>query len=303
MVVLVLTGDCGSPEAARVGQDGVTEDTVVSMPAESVDARVPEGPGARADTTAGPSVMIRDSADDGGVANRPIWIEGGTFSMGTDDGPDSWGPVHEVTVSSFWIQRHEVTNAEFLRFDSTHYSTGSADDPVVYVQWGDALAYAGSLGGSLPTEAQWEFAARGREGRTYPWGEASPSCALAHYEGCEPRGTLPVMSLPAGATPEGIQDLAGNVAEWVLDRYGSYPAGPVTDPGGPEVSAEPTERRVLRGGAWDLGPEYLPGFARTGWSQVTEGEAIAEMWIIGFRVAWPGDAGPDSPPTSEMRER
>ena len=271
---------CAAPESAQVESGSAGDSSVATPTMESSP-----------DPSSPPSQTQNEA-----MINRPIWVEGGAFVMGTDGGRDSWGPAHEVMVSGFWIQEHEVTNAEFLRFDSAHFSTGSPDDPAVYVQWAQALAYAESIGGTLPTEAQWELAARGLEGRVYPWGAAVPSCELAHYDACEPRETLPVMSLAAGATPEGIHDLAGNVAEWVFDRYGPYTAARAIDPTGPAVGVEDMDRRVLRGGGWALGSEYLAGFARVGWPEIAEGEEVSEMWFVGFRVAWPGDAEPASPP-------
>lgn len=143
------------------------------------------------------------SAADDGKLNARIPIPGGSFQMGSPEGVGSFNqrPQHQVTVSPFRIQEHEVTNEEYLRFDPTHdedeKAARSGKDyarlPVVNVSWYDAAAYAAWLGGSLPTEAQWEFAARGQEGRTYPWGEHAPNeqgptpeCDLANWVWCDP---------------------------------------------------------------------------------------------------------------------
>ena len=131
-----------------------------------------------------------------------------------------------MTVSPFRIQEHEVTNAEYRRFlsqsqpDPNHDYEAAQDLPVVNVTWYDAMAYAAWLGGSLPTEAQWEFAARGTKGRTYPWGEQAPECDRANFKECQPDGLKPIkIRREEGKTPEGVYDLAGNVWEWCRDWF------------------------------------------------------------------------------------
>ena len=235
---------CGPPSDG----DGSEPPGEATSPEAGDSSRAVETRPPPLDTSRPPTLPTRAAA-----GNRPVWLEGGTFTMGTDDSYPARGPAHQVTVSGFWIQQHEVTNAEFRRFRPDHRSVDGPDDhPVEYVQWSDAMAYADWLGGGLPSEAQWEYAARGPEGRAYPWGESRPGCALAWYADCRPRGTLPVMSLPDGATPDGIYDLGGNVAEWVSDRYGPHDAAPVSDPVGPPVG----DRRVLRGGGWQVDSTY-----------------------------------------------
>ncbi len=210
-------------------------------------------------------------------------IPGATFRVGTDvatpdvspNSPFSTEREHPsrlVRVGSFWIQEHEVTNEEYRRFDATHaFPEGHERYPVVEVTWEEAQAYARSLGGSLPTETQWELAARGPQSRIYPWGNRAPTCEQAHFGGCEPEGPIPVMSLPEGATPEGVYDLAGNVREWVA------PIG-----FDPEHSVVNRRSRRTRGGGFNadtffLHPSHrneplLAGFKDDG---------------TGFRVAWP----------------
>ena len=215
--------------------------------------------------------------------NQPIWIEGGTFPMGSDAGEIDERPVHRVTVSGFWIQEHEVTNEEFRRFDAGHeFTSGEERYPVVNVNWQQAMDYAAFRGGTLPTEAQWEFVARGTAGRTYPWGEAAPVCEHANFDcdvlfiGVRP---IQVMSRPDGVTPEGVHDLAGNVYEWVADWFGPYIASDTTDPTGPASGFG----RVLRGGSYASDPPYLRATFRS------DAAPDDRSRVRGFRVAfWAG---------------
>jgi formylglycine-generating enzyme required for sulfatase activity len=170
----------------------------------------------------------------------------------------------------FYLQRYEVTNGEYRQYDRNHDPEAPSDHPVVNVSWYDAMAYAAWLGGTLPTEAQWELAARGPEGRAYPWGSEKPTrvCAIFDDEsGDDGRAlsTSPVGSVPEGATPDGIHDLAGNVWEWCRD-------------GAPNA-------RVLKGGSFCNAERYLA--SSTSNSLHPEGSGN----IVGFRVAWPVENG------------
>ncbi len=191
-----------------------------------------------------------------------IYIPGGTFQMGSNDGSSDEEPVHSVTLSPYWIDRTEVTNGMYARCvragkcsppddygsytrfsyygNSTYY-----DYPVIYVSWHDAKAYCEWAGKQLPTEAQWEFAARGENEHTYPWGDTSPSCSKANYSGCA-GDTVEVGSYQSGKSPFGVYHMAGNVWEWVYDWYGNYSSSSQTDPTGPSSG----DYRVLRGGSW-----------------------------------------------------
>jgi formylglycine-generating enzyme required for sulfatase activity len=214
--------------------------------------------------------------------NRAIRIEGGTFMMGSDE-PDTVpagspystfdeSPPHPKAVAGFWMQEHEVTNEEYRRFDPSHeFAIGHERYPVVNVTFGEATAYAASLGGRLPTESEWEFASRGTASRKYPWGDAEPTCNRAQYGACDPGGTLEVMTRPAGATAEGIQDLAGNVWEWVVPDWYDPPTYPVND-----------ASRRLRGGSFAEASFFLRAANRNngflaGFKSVS----------TGFRVVWP----------------
>lgn len=215
--------------------------------------------------------------------NPAILIEGGTVERRHSvPGTAPVGPrstYDEVSFASrpiagFRMQQHEVTNVEYRRFDPDHrFAEGRERHPVTGVTWEEATAYAESLGGTLPTEAQWQFAAGGTEGRTYPWGEEEPTCERANFRGCGPRGTVEVMSFPDGATPEGLHDLAGNVWEWVMPIWFEPGRTPVND-----------ETRRLRGGSFDDEPFFLRNRNRN--NDFFEG---FRMSSVGFRVIWPLD--------------
>ncbi len=187
----------------------------------------------------------------------PDWIEisAGTFLMGSPEveGGDEERPRHEVTVSAFRIQRHEVTNAEYRRLVPDH--PGDDDLPAAFVSWYAATTYAAWLGGRLPTEAEWEVAARA--GCSYPY------CTRAGLEATvddvawtlqnsrDPEtgelGPVPVMRLEPN--PWGLYDMSGNLWEWTADGYAAYPAGPREDPWVPAASTS-GGWRVLRGGGF-----------------------------------------------------
>ncbi len=171
-------------------------------------------------------------------------------------------PQHTVHLDAFWIDRTEVTNARYRLcveagacaepecWDDD--ALNAPDQPVVCVTWRDAVGYAAWAGGRLPTEAEWEKAARGTDGRLYPWGDGAPDCERANYNRCVGL-PLPVGSLPGGASPYGVLDMAGNVHEWVSDRYGkySYADSARENPLGPDSGFN----RVTRGGSfrWQKG--------------------------------------------------
>jgi serine/threonine-protein kinase len=233
---------------------------VLSWP---VPYREVEDPGTRRPAP----IRVRRNPRDGAEV---VYVPPGQFLMsrGNSFGKallgDGWPRPVRIT-HGFWIYRTEVTNAQYLRFtDRTgtrrpRPSTlaqarfNGADHPVMGVSWSGAVAYCEWAGGRLPTEAEWEYAAGGAEGREYPWGEAPPRADLAVYgRNAKQEGTDPVGSRPAGASPFGALDMAGNVWEWCSDWSASLPAGAATDPQGSPSG----NWRVVRGGAW-LSPARL----------------------------------------------
>ena len=201
------------------------------------------------------------------VTDVMVEIPAGPFTMGTDEGSPDETPAHEVDVPAFRMDKFEVTNVDFVTFvEATGYQTdaeksgasriwrdeyGSAKDnhPVVRVTWNDAVAYCEWLGKRLPSEAEWEKAARGPEGFVYPWGnDWDPTQANVKESGI--RGTTAVGSYPPNGY--GLHDLAGNVWEWTSDWYQAYPGNTQPDPFYGE------EFRVVRGGGWfEEGPQLV----------------------------------------------
>jgi len=192
------------------------------------------------------------------------WIEipAGWFKMGDNfnEGSSDERPVHSVYLDKYDISKYEVTFDQYDVFcDDTGRSKpsdsgwGRGDRPVINVTWDDAKDFCDWLSQKtgedihLPTEAQWEKAARGTDQRRYPWGNGAPNCNKANYYGCKGK-TMPVGSYPAGKSPYGVHDMAGNVWEWCQDwyDYGYYSRSPSHNPQGPSSGSG----RARRGGSW-----------------------------------------------------
>ena len=196
-----------------------------------------------------------------------VTIPAGPFLMGTQSPKgraDEW-PQRTVQVDAFAIDAVEVTNERYMNFVTTTghrsppnpYGTGVLVSvkgieqlPVVQVTWYDAKAYCAWAKKRLPTEAEWEKAARGTDGRTFPWGEDTPTAKRANYdrEWADDKTLHAVGSLPGGDSPYGIKDMSGNAREWVQDWYDPdyYANAPTKNPQGPDKGIV----RVIRGGSW-----------------------------------------------------
>jgi formylglycine-generating enzyme required for sulfatase activity len=191
-----------------------------------------------------------------------VLIPGRTFDMGSDNGAANERPVHPVTLNGFFVDQYEVTNARYQKcvdegkctppaikgsFTRASYFGNAEFDnyPVIKVTWNQAAAFCAWDGGKrLPTEAEWEYAASGGDGRRYPWGNDFDPNRLPVRQG----DTVEVGSHKDNASPFGVFDMAGNVVEWVADRYGAayYGVSPAANPTGPETGSQ----RVLRGGSF-----------------------------------------------------
>jgi len=211
-----------------------------------------------------------------------VLIPAGEFLMGSAEGAGKSDehPQHKVYLDSFWIDPYEVTLGDFeqylaahprqhptiLGWDDRKARLEMARRPIIGLTWKRCLNYCVWKGKRLPTEAEWERAARGSEHRTYPWGEAPPDPSRVNYNRCcfINRGEVlhEVGSLSSGKTPDGIFDMAGNIAEWVFDWYDRhyYNVSPYKNPRGPETG----KYRTVRGGAWNSIPDYMRNARRYG---------------------------------------
>jgi formylglycine-generating enzyme required for sulfatase activity len=200
-----------------------------------------------------------------------LLVPAGEFLMGSNFGGIEEQPEHTVFLSAFYIDAYEVTNSRYAQCvgegacdppgqlnsatRSSYYDNPEfADFPVVMVTWNMAQDYCSWRGASLPTEAQWEKAARGTDFRIFPWEGEEADCSLANFWNNEPscpRDTAAVGSYPTGISPYGLFDMAGNIWEWVSDFFSPnyYASSPAENPAGPGES----EYRVVRGGSFSGG--------------------------------------------------
>ena len=175
-----------------------------------------------------------------------VFVEGGTYQMGSNSESDE-KPIHTVTVSSFYMDKTEVTQAEYRKVMGKNPSkfSGCDDCPVENVSWHDANEYAKKVGKRLPTEAEWEYAARGgNKSKGYSYSGSNDLDAVGWYDNNSSGKTHPVAQKQPNEL--GLYDMSGNVWEWCSDRYGDYSSSSQTDPQGSNSG----EYRVLRGGSW-----------------------------------------------------
>jgi serine/threonine-protein kinase len=193
-----------------------------------------------------------------------MYVPAGEFTMGSDNGEEDEKSVHTVYLDAFWIDQTEVTNKMYAacvaadacappassssQTQDSYYGNAQFDNyPVIYVTWDDAKAFCAWAGRRLPTEAEWEKAARGTDERAYPWGNSIKSSLANYYN--KVGDTTAAGSYEDGKSPYGALDMAGNVLEWVSDWYDEsyYESSLASNPLGPARG----NLRVLRGGAWN----------------------------------------------------
>jgi formylglycine-generating enzyme required for sulfatase activity len=265
-----------------------------------------------------PPAGVSRARDLGLLPNEPllgfVLIPGGPFTMGSEKSETSFseeGPLHSVSLQDFYIGRYEVSVMEFKAcvddgecqpFDARTVA-GDGRWPVRYVSWHEARAYCGwlekklkawpgvpgelraLLSGergvawhvTLPSEAEWEKAARGTDRREYPWGEGI-DLSRANYFDAERRTPTPVGFFPAGKSPYGLMDMAGNVSEWTRSLYRPYPYQP--EDGRENLGAPDSEKRALRGGTFNYYATHLRTARRGAWEPVNRNDDI------GFRVVF-----------------
>lgn len=291
--------DPGTAEPATPTlQSGVSEPSASSTetitPTTTPDYQPTSSPTASPDLQLKPGTASTVSLSDSGLEVVRQYVPEGTFEMGDLTGDVDEIPPHPVTLSAFWIDRTEVSAkhfAAFLNGEGNSYQdyepwldienelatiemrngsfvskAGKSDLPVIEVSWYGAVAFCDWAGGRLPTEAEWEYAARGPNSFTFPWGEESASCERVNYypESNPCLGVqAPVESYLEGASWVGALNMAGNVAEWVQDwydpgYYDSLPREEIENPVGPARGSQ----RVMRGGAWYNGISKIYAFRR-----------------------------------------
>ncbi len=242
-----------------------------------------------------------------GAAPGPmIRIPAGPFVMGSDDRLADEGPAHTVTLPEFWIDRYEVTNLQYKAFiDATGhrsprhfrnrtYPDGKVDHPVTFVSWFDARDYCRWAGKRLPTEQEWEKAARGPDARVYPWGNEfsiERANTPVRWARLGRQGdTTPVGAFPTGASPYGLEDMSGNVWEWTSSWYLPHPG-----------NEQPSENygeiyKVLKGGSWWDCSYYKCGISAPTFNRSFFNPRVRNS-SFGFRCA------ADRPPAAEPSPR
>jgi formylglycine-generating enzyme required for sulfatase activity len=239
-----------------------------------------------------------------------VLIPTGEFTMGHKDSYDTL-PVRRMNLPAFYIDKYEVTNKRYKRYiDATGYKVpwsqdpavaayawvwqkrmypeGKGDDPVVLINWEDAKAFCAWAGKSLPSEAQWEKAARGANGKSYPWGNTWEA-AKANTSESGVKQTAPSGSFKADVSEYGVNDLAGNVSEWVEEWFAPYPGNPMTN------YEERNKYKILRGGSWDYAHSIANGYHRQ------YALPQSQMAAIGFRCVKAADGAAAPPPSSPSR--
>ena len=292
-VILFRTGVLGNPAAKAEPTKDISQvvfemnSTMTAVSAQTQQANLystatsialtANAPTATLTPTATPEPALGSARVSPVDGMEQVYVPSGSFIMGSTDQDTEAElqekPQHTVFLNGFWIDKTDVTQGMFKRCiqsgtcpDVVHDleqnpnwgMTEYDSHPAIYVTWDQAKTYCERVGRRLPTEAEWEKAARGTDGRLYPWGNQEPNGNLALY-GDAMTTTRPVGSYPAGASPYGALDMVGNVRQWVYDVYSEYYYGDefaTNNPQGPELSPD-HQSRVLRGASFKDDLHYL----------------------------------------------
>jgi formylglycine-generating enzyme required for sulfatase activity len=288
IILVCLLGGCnlifGQPSS------GTPESTATDEPIIQA-AEIPQ-PGA------GTAILWTDNS-------YVVYVPQGEFIMGQDEIVSSdHSPAHSVDLDGFWIHQTEVTNRMYAQCVGLGICTppavesgtpywyslaANASDPVIGVDWNQAVTYCEWIEGRLPTEAEWEKAARGMDGEPYPWGDDEPTCDLLNFDGCfDPDEPQHVRSYLLGASLYELADTAGNVNEWTFDWYASeyYSGSPASNPPGPSFG----DTRVVRGSSYLAPLEELLIYLRA------ELKPYEHNPDLGFRCVLSGETVGDPPP-------
>jgi len=284
--------------------DAVTKHDVIARKRPCADVAIPARPENTVRMTLAIASLLAASLALAQVTlSDMLVIPGGPITMGSNEGPEDERPAHQVNVSPFSIDRLPVTNAEFADYlnavsatpasrlydfddpDARIHRRGNAwaadagyeRHPVMEVPWSGAVAYCAWRGKRLPTEAEWEKAARGTDARRYPWGSGLPDQRRAQFAAAY-NESAPVDAFPAGASPYGVLDLAGNAWEWVSSAYRPYPNR--ADDGREDPKPGPV--RGTRGGGHDSPAEEITTTQR---GRTLSRNPASGHHNIGFRCA------------------
>jgi eukaryotic-like serine/threonine-protein kinase len=283
LVILAISLSACQPAGSQIPQETQVTPEIAATDEPIEQVLTPENTEAEvAAETPTPDSLPTDIIDAKGVTMR--LVPAGTFTMGSDKQLN--GPIHQVSLPDYYLDMYEVTNALYKACVEDGGCSPTevpgwvederfSDHPVFGVDWEQAQQFCQWRGARLPTEAEWEKAARGTDARTYPWGEGF-DCQRANV-GCD-NFLSPVGSYPQGVSPYGMHDMAGNAWEWVADWFGDYDTTVENafDPQGPTNG----EYRVVRGGQWSLDADVARSFDRGGMPP-----DIREGSIIGIRCA------------------
>ena len=321
MVLMIMLSACQNSNQKSPAEESIPNANLDTKPNEiSEDTSMPKADNGN-DLTESQDATVENEIvpDVGSTMMREkdgmemVYVPEGTFMMGIKkedtDGWDNKQPEMEIYLDAYWIDKYEVSNAQYAKCvadgectepgskssktRNNYYGNSEFDNyPVIWVDWNQSSSYCAWAGGRLPSEAEWEKAARGTERGKYPWGNENPTSELVNYN--ENVGdTTAVDSYPEGISPYGAFNMAGNVSEWVNDRWSNkYDTSGTRNPTGPQTGAY----RVLRGGWWGSVDRGIRSGFRARFNPYIRGS------YRGFRCAFPSEKADNANDLTETQE-